>query len=421
MQGNKWLIIALLAIYAGFGHFNRVGITVAGDEVFIKEMGIETKAMGFVYTIFLIVYTIAMLPGGWLIDRIGSARALTYFGIGMGTFVMLTGTLGWLGLTPTGVLMGLLIIRSFAGFCNAPLHPSAAHVVSNVMPEKQRATANGTITAGALVGIALCYPVFGYLMDKMSWPLAFVVCGAALVGYGVVWKFVAGPALPHEPEKKAAEASDKPGFSQLDLLKQANVWWLTLSYAAYGYFQYLFFYWMGYYFKQILKVPVQDGRIASSLISLAMGAGMLIGGLSADLFCKFLGKNLGRRTIVIMGMGLGGIFGVIGVNCTDFVTIATFLGLGMAFSGMVEGVFWTTATDVGGERHGGFAGGFMNTGGNIGGLIAPVLTPVMADEIGWPNSIAVACVINVIGGGVWLLIRLKETPASDEEELTNVE
>jgi hypothetical protein len=109
----------------------------------------------------------------WLIDRIGAARVLTFFGLTMGTFVVLTGALGWITSTPEGLWIGLLVIRGLAGVCNAPLHPGAAHVVSDVMPVNRRATANGMITAGALIGIACCYPAFGWLMDSVTWQWAF--------------------------------------------------------------------------------------------------------------------------------------------------------------------------------------------------------------------------------------------------------
>ena len=107
--------------------------------------------------------------------------------------------------------------------------------------------------------------------------------------------------------------------------------------------------------------------------------------------------------MVIGGMGLGAVFGLIGVNVESFASVSIFLALSMAAAGMCEGVFWTTATDIGG-RSGGFSGAFMNTGGNIGGLISPVLTPIMAAAIGWPGAIATACVISGVGGLTWLLI-----------------
>jgi len=410
---NRWKIIVLLTGYAALGHFNRVGISVAGDEMFIPQLGISETRMGWVYTAFLIVYTIGMLPAGWLIDRIGSARTLTLFGLLMGISVALTGVLGWFTSSPEMLWVGLLVIRGLAGACNTPLHPAAAHVVSDVMPYNRRASSNGLITAGALVGIACCYPGFGWLMDSLTWQWAFVVSGLALIGFAVLWRLLACPSLPHpDPTLHHAEpgpASDVVNSTGLWwLLKQRNLWLLTLSYAAYGYFQYLFFYWMGYYFKQVLHIPEVDARWASFWIMLAMGGGMVLGGRVTDVACEFMGTMRGRRTVVMAGMGLGAVFGVIAVNVTGFMSVAVCLAISMGAAGMVEGVFWTTATDVGGKSRG-LSAAFMNTGGNCGGLISPVLTPIMAAEIGWSGAIIVACVISGVGGAVWFLIKPPST------------
>ena len=192
------------------------------------------------------------------------------------------------------------------------------------------------------------------------------------------------------------------------MLSQGNLWLLTLSYAAYGYFQYLFFYWMGYYFKQVLHVPEVDARWASFWIMLAMGAGMTIGGRCTDVACEALGTMPGRRAMVLTGMVLGALFGVIAVNVTGLTNVALCLAVSMAAAGMVEGVFWTTATEIGGKSRG-LSGAFMNTGGNVGGLISPVLTPIMAEQIGWAGSIVAACVISGVGGLVWFLMKLPST------------
>ena len=57
----RWRIVLLLVGYAALGHFNRIAISVAGSEVFIKHLGISETEMGWVYTTFLIVYTLCML------------------------------------------------------------------------------------------------------------------------------------------------------------------------------------------------------------------------------------------------------------------------------------------------------------------------------------------------------------------------
>lgn len=390
--------------FAALGHFNRNCISVAGDEELIKNYGISETGMGWVYTTLLIFYTIGMLPGGWLIDRIGSVRALTLFGVTMGTFGALTGTLGFFTHSPESLWLGLLVIRAFTGFCNATLHPGAAHVVSDLMSDRRRATANGMVTAGALIGVALVNPVFGWLMDEIKWPLAFMVAGGTLVAYGLLWRNIATPSLPaplpRTPEQSAG--GDRKAITAL--LSHSNIWLLTLSYAAFGYFQYLFFYWMGYYFKDVLHVPQIEAREANFYIMMAQGVGMAFGGLSTDTICDMLGTIRGRRTIVMTGMGLSGVFGLLAVNMSSHWNVAVCLAVSMGALGICEGVFWTTATDIGGKFRG-FSGAFMNTGGNVGGLISPVLTPYMAAYIGWTGSITVACIISALGGVVWFAIR----------------
>ena len=416
VRSNRWQVVFLMMGYAALGHFNRIGITVAGDEIFIPKYEISEVRMGWVYTAFLIVYTLGMIPGGWLIDRWGSLRVLTLFGLGMGAFVALTGSLGWMTSAATALFIGLLVIRSLAGACNAPLHPGAAHVVSDLMPSSRRASANGMITAGALIGIACCYPVFGWLIDSVTWPWAFVVSGAALMLYGVLWRWLAASALP-APEKQPLVKGSLDSQAAWLLFSRRDLWWITLSYAAYGYFQYLFFYWMGYYFKDVLHVPPVDARWAQFWIMLAQGAGMAIGGLGTDVICRRLGTLLGRRVIVMVGMGLGAVFGVLAVNVEGLSNVAGSLALAMAATGMVEGVFWTTATDIGGQSRG-LSGAFMNTGGNIGGLISPVLTPFIAEYIDWTGSIVLACVVSAVGGLLWFLIDPQDATVSDEATAT---
>jgi MFS family permease len=400
----RWRIVLLLMGYAALGHFNRIGISVAGSEIFIKQLGISETQMGWVYTTFLIVYTLCMLPGGWLIDRVGSGRAMTLLGLSMGVLVVLTGVLGWIVFAPVSLWLGLLIVRGVAGACSAPLHPGAAHAVSDVAPQRGRATANGMVTAGALIGIACCYPIFGWLMDRLTWQGAFVVSGCVLAAYGLWWHLLASPALPRPRDEPS---SAKPSAIDWSLLAHGNLWLVTLSYALYSYFQYLFFYWMQHYFTTVLKASDVDSRQATFYISLATGAGMAIGGLSTDTICRLLGTSLGRRSIMMTGMTLAALFGVLALNVDGQWNVALCLAIAMGSLGMCEGVFWTTATDIGRTSRG-FAGAFMNTGGNVGGLISPVLSPFIAQSLGWPGAIAVACAMSCLGGLVWFAIKFPE-------------
>ena len=46
-NANRWMIVFMVMGFAAMGHFNRVGITVAGDEMFIPKLGISEMKMGW--------------------------------------------------------------------------------------------------------------------------------------------------------------------------------------------------------------------------------------------------------------------------------------------------------------------------------------------------------------------------------------
>src|SRR3954470_13994299 len=285
----RWLIVALLVGLVFLAHFNRVAIAVAGGERFIGK-GLSEEQMGRVYFAFLVVYTIGMLPGGWVIDRLGPRWALTGMGVGLGLCAALTGLLGLFGLAVAALYVPLLLIRGLAGASSVTLHPGAARAVSLWFPLSWRSAANGLVTAGALVGIAVTYPGFGWLMDRLDWPLAFVVGGAALVLMALVWVALAadhpaGHRWSNDAERELAAADGRvpprtaaTAGDILGLFRNLSLVLLTLSYGAYSYVQYLYFYWIGYYFENTLKLSTADSREAAFTVTIAMAVGMAVGG-----------------------------------------------------------------------------------------------------------------------------------------------
>jgi sugar phosphate permease len=410
------MIVLLLMGFTFLGHFNRVSISVAGSERFISPDGLTKVEMGRVYSAFLLVYTIGMLPGGWLIDRLGPKFALTAMGLGMGLCVVLTGMLGWLGLAVAALLMPLLVIRGMAGAMSMPLHPAAARSVSLWVPLRGRSAANGLVTAGALVGIALTYPGFGWLMDHFDWPLAFVVCGGVLIAFTWVWYVLAADNPAAHPQSNAAEQHlasgglDTPARTTgtvkdlLGMLGNRSLILLTLSYGALGYFQYLFFYWIEFYLNDELHLPKSESREAAFTVTIAMAVGMALGGWVSDLACRLFGRRRGCLGIALVGMGMSAVFGCLGIATADPQKVVWCFSLSMGSLGLCEGIFWTTAPLLA-NRNGGLACAFLNTGGNAGGMIAPAITPWLAERYDWTTAIVVACSVCAVGGIMWLGIR----------------
>ena len=150
----RWRIVLLLMALCFISHFNRISMSIAGDERIMPHYGLSPEQMGRVYGMFLIVYTIFMGFGGAYIDRVGVRAALTTMAIGSGIFAALTGMLGLFISAPMALFGALLVVRSVMGLVTTPLHPACAQTVSNWFPESQRSLANGLVTAAALLGVA---------------------------------------------------------------------------------------------------------------------------------------------------------------------------------------------------------------------------------------------------------------------------
>lgn len=399
--------------YTALSHFNRVSMSVAGTERLIPDLGIDETAMGSVYSAYLIVYTLFMTPGGWFVDRVGSRAALLLVGFGAAACVALTGAVG---LVPAGMMLGTFwVVRGLCGALNAPVFPSAGRAVLLWIPAPYRCASNGLITGAALLGIAASYPAFGWLMDHVGWSTAFVILGAATASVAVLWLLYGRDRPADHPGVNAAErhliegpvprslsgaAGGAAPAPWTTLLANRDLLLLTVSYAAVGYMEYLFFYWMEYYFKNVVHLSTETSRTFSVITSLATAAGMMLGGLLADRCQARFGIKRGRAMVPVAGMLAAAVMVVVGAQATEPTAVLLYFSLAMAAVGATEGPFWTTAIDLGGDRPA-TAGAIVNTGGNIGGFLAPVVTPLFAGAFGWKSSVVLAGVVSVLGALIW--------------------
>lgn len=405
---TDWGLVTLMLMMVAAAHFNRVSISVAGTDAIIPQHHIEPTRMGLVYSAYLLFYTMMMSPGGWFIDRYGTRIALFVVGAGSAVFVMVTGAAGflWSGLS---LWLALIFIRSLMGMVNAPTHPASARLVGDRVQPRQQSLVNGMTNFAACLGMSVTYLVFGELMDAVDWTGACLVVGAATMVLAVLWGFLARSRPTVDPARAGAIRQGEPPYfpppgsadSIHVLLRNRSLWFLTLSYAALGYFQYLFFYWAQYYFEHVRHVEKQDSRLYASILTLTMGLGMIAGGALTDWLRVRVRHPRNAAIVPVFGLVLSAIVLLPGLfSEMPLVTVACF-ALAMAAAGASEGAFWTLAVEIGGTR-GGLAAGILNTGGNAGGLLAPVLTPYISELLGWQAGLGMASVVCLIGALCWI-------------------
>jgi MFS family permease len=411
----RWHILALLVAFSYLSWFNRVSMAVAYDERIKEQYGISEKQIGVVYSAFLLTYAICMTPGGWFIDRVGPRLALAVVGFGSAIFGALTGVAGLIPLTGGVLLLALLIIRPLMGIASAPIYPSTSRLVSHWLPLRQRSWANGVVSAAALIGIASTFSVFGGLIDRFGWQSAFLVMATVTALVAAVWAVYArneprDHAGLNQAERDLIEADGlSNGRAKLDvepwwsLASRPSILLIAFSYAAIGYFQYLFFFWMHYYFKEVLRLEDDASRLYAAIPNLAMAVGMVAGGWLSDRLLRPCGYRLGRALMPMVGMFAGAVLLLLGILAETPEQIVLWFALAMGAVGTSEGSFWATAVDLGRGR-GGTAAGVMNTGGNLGGLAAPIVTPWVAELLGWKWAIGLGSAICLLGVIAWCWI-----------------
>jgi MFS family permease len=250
-------------------------------------------------------------------------------------------------------------------------------------------------------------------MDYRGWPHAFVVSGGMTLAVAIVWTLATRPASA-TLDTSAAHSRGTIDFAGLwSVLRLRSVICLTFGYAALGYFQYLFFYWIEYFFETIQHQDQSVARGYSTLILLVMGGGMICGGWLTDRAGRsFASRRLRRAVVPVLAMiGSGAVF-ELGLLAPDpQVTLGAFT-IAAGLIGACEGAFWTTGVELGG-RFGGTTAGLMNAGGNFGGCLSPYFTPLLGgiftarfgEETGWRMGLAVAGVIVIAGAASWLCVR----------------
>ena len=191
------------------------------------------------------------------------------------------------------------------------------------------------------------------------------------------------------------------------LLSIPDLLLLTGTYAVVGYYEYALFYWMKYYFSDVLGYPEQTSRWFTSIVSLAMVVAMPLGGILSDWpvrLPRLPGRAVGRTPIRDACRSAVLLFAATSVR--GQVPAVTLFFLAHAAIGLCEAPTWVAGLEIGGKSCGTSAA-IVNTGGNLGDMLAPIVTAYVALKLGWQTSFLIPSLACLLGAALWLTIRLK--------------
>lgn len=227
-----------------------------------REFHLLDWQLGAIPTAFIVVYAVAGVPLGRLVDRWSRKRLLA---IGVAVWAGLTG----LGALAAGYAM-LLGTRLGVGIGEAVCAPAATSWLGDVVPPHRRARAMAWFMMAVPVGVMLSFAISGPVAQAYGWraALALAAAPAALLVPALLW-------LP-EPARAAGAAP--PAVS---LLRMPALWWIAISGAVVNFVLYSFSYFVAAFLTRFHGLSVAQAGLWSGLGS---GAAGILGALAAAAF-----------------------------------------------------------------------------------------------------------------------------------------
>ncbi len=415
--GIRWRILFLLLLISIVTYIDRVNISVTARQM-MPSLGLTDIQMGWIFSAFVLGYALFQVPGGWMGDRWGPRRVLTFAVIWWSIFTALTAIAPTLPLVNLiGIMGSLMVVRFLIGIGEAAALPNFNRSIANWHPPQERGLGIGITIGGIGIGSALTPPVTAWIMVNYGWQTAFYAAGLLGLVIALLWYWYATDLPRQHPHVNEAEAAIIEGKDQKKenpqksdhvpwraILTTPTVWWLTLSYTCLGYVAYIYMSWFYLYLVNVRGFAILQGAFFASAPFIAMTIFCPLGGWVTDRLSEKYGINWGRASVGGTGMILAAFFIIIGANVEAPYVAIGFLSLGAGWLYFTVGPFWSATTDLS-KPYSGTLSGLMNTGANLGGTLSPTLTPWIADTYGWPVALGLAAAIALIGGLCWLMIR----------------
>lgn len=409
-----WLTVAAYMVT----YMDRVVISVAAPSI-QQDFGFSVITMGWIFFAFQISYALFQVPGGWLGDRFGPRRALTWVVTWWSAFTAAT-ALTW----SAG---SMIVCRFLFGMGEAGAFPIATRSLSRWMLPSERGWAQGLTHAGSRLGGALTPFFVAWIIAMYGWRMPFFLFAVVGLVWAVTW-FTYYRDSPHDHRSvNAAERAlivdalgDQRGAARSvpwrHLLANRQMWLLAAMYFCYAYNIGIFLTWFPKYLNAARGFDLAQMGLFASLPLLAGVLGDLTGGFTSDRLLKRTGSlKLARRSVSFVGFVLMAI--MVPLACLEpdpFVSVAFFC-LAVFGLELTVGVSWAMTLDLGGA----FAGSVsavMNTLGNIGAAVAAALTGYLVAASGWASAFGVTAGLALVAALLTLTIDASRPLHTEDDE-----
>lgn len=376
------IVLVLLCAMYGFAYTDRVIVGTA-SIVFRHDLHLTNVQLGLVFSAFAYPYMVFTAFGGWFGDRFGARWSLALLAvIWSGATILMGLAMSFAGMMAFGILLGI---------GQGPTFPIATRAVSDWLPKRNRAFAQGIMHSSSRLAAALTPPVVAWLILLVTWRGSFIVLGFLGLFWAVAWSIYFRKSSGEHPRISPEDLLEFPASqSSRSREKRYVPWWplirrmlpVTTVYFCYGWMLWLYLAWIPNYFFHRYGLNMKDSAFFSAGVFLAGVFGDAVGGIVSDrVLIRTKSLIKARRNVVVACFLLA----LCSLLFLFFVRhpagAALCLSLAFFFTEFTIGPMWAIPMDITPE-FAGSASGLMNVGSPLAAIISPVAFGFVIDRTG---------------------------------------
>ena len=379
-------VLALISFATMLNYVDRAIMGVAAPAI-TEELAISPAVMGLIFSAFSWTYALSQIPGGIVLDKLGTR--ITYaVSLGLWSlFTLLHGAVSSVG--------GLLAMRLGLGAAESPCFPTNSRVLSTWFPQDERARANSVYAVGQYTGLAFFAPLLFWIIAVWGWRALFYIFGGIGLIYSIVWymlyrdpqhsKSVNQAELDYiEAGGGLAHSGPPVPFTWKNvgkLLKKRQILGASIGQFCGNSTLVFFLTWFPTYLATERGMDWLKSGMFAVMPYIAASVGVLLGGIISDMIIKRTGSvNWGRKLPIV-----GGLFLASTIILANFVESDTLVIVIMSIAFFGQGMVnlgWTLVSDVAPKSMIGLTGGVFNLCTNLAGIITPIVVGVIVASTG---------------------------------------
>ena len=405
---SRFAILALVTGATTLNYLDRAVMSVAAKPL-TEELGISAAVMGLIFSAFSWTYAAAQIPGGLLLDRLGTRLTYALSLVFWSFFTLLHGFAGSIG-----VLLGL---RMGLGVAEAPCYPCNSRILTTWFPQRERARATGVYSVGQYVGLALLTPLLFWIVARFGWRALFLIVGGIGIVYGGVWYLLYRDPSRH-PRLNAAEREHIAAGGGLEaqtsfsfswslmgrLLAQRQILGASLGQFASNSTLVFLITWLPTYLATERHMDFVKSGFYLALQYIAASIGVLCGGTVSDWLVQRTGSaTIGRKAPIIAGLVLISPIVLAGrIQNNDWLIAVMSIA---AFGQGICNLGWTLISEVAPKAQIGLTGGIFNLFANLAGIVTPIVIGQVVQATGsFGGALAYVGVLALAGACCYLFI-----------------